>query len=353
MKARSPVLGYNHNVRYSGRLWHVQTEDSGVQNPHVFTHLFHDGTILATKRLDYDPSMEVGAVQKLMQAQHKSMLRDLRAGAFDDKISKFLGEPVVHDREAAPAKPSDDVTPLPATPLPVAPIAPPSVHDVVAHAQTQLAQPSLAEPRVLPGPPEPFEGPPTDRSLQVQAENKLDTDCELKVLPPPPSVPALPKRPVLPPSVPPRLARPTPPPVRAPSGSSSTIKPPPLPGAPRPVPPVAVRPAMGIGGRRSATPSGSASAYGGSKPTAEGVVVARPAVIVGGDTAGRRAPSAPSSPRSPSSRWHTPTAPAPQSAVPPQPDKAAPDNIFGGDLISEKSLDEVILAYLSEDLNEK
>ena len=52
MKVRSPVLGYNHNVRYAGRLWHVQTEDSGVQNPHLFTHLFHDGTILATKRLD-------------------------------------------------------------------------------------------------------------------------------------------------------------------------------------------------------------------------------------------------------------------------------------------------------------
>ena len=60
MKPRSPVLGYNHNVRYAGRLWHVQTEDSGVNNPHIFTHLFHDGTILATKRVDYDPSSEVG-----------------------------------------------------------------------------------------------------------------------------------------------------------------------------------------------------------------------------------------------------------------------------------------------------
>ena len=52
MKPRSPVLGYNHNVRYAERLWHVQTEDSGVGNPHIFTHLFHDGTILATKRID-------------------------------------------------------------------------------------------------------------------------------------------------------------------------------------------------------------------------------------------------------------------------------------------------------------
>ena len=99
MKPRSPVLGYNHNVRYAGRLWHVQTEDSGVSNPHIFTHLFHDGTILATKRVDYDSSSEVGVVQKLMQAQHKAMLRDLKQGAFDDKITRFFGQPVVHERE--------------------------------------------------------------------------------------------------------------------------------------------------------------------------------------------------------------------------------------------------------------
>src|SRR5579862_5687721 len=99
MPARSPVLGYNHNVRYAGRLWHVQTEDSGVANPHVFTHLFHDGTILATKRLDYDPSSEVNIVQKLMQAQHKAMLRDLKSGQLDDKITKFYGVPVVVSEE--------------------------------------------------------------------------------------------------------------------------------------------------------------------------------------------------------------------------------------------------------------
>src|SRR6478736_1750020 len=99
MKPRSPVLGYNHNVRYAGRLWHVQTEDSGVQNPHIFTHLFHDGTILATKRVDYDPTSDVGVVQKLMQAQHKLMRRELKQGAFDDKISRFFGTPVVKEPE--------------------------------------------------------------------------------------------------------------------------------------------------------------------------------------------------------------------------------------------------------------
>ena len=113
----------------------------------------------------------------------------------------------------------------------------------------------------------------------------------------------------------------------------------------------------GIGGRRA--PSSGAHAYGGGKPTAEGVVVARPAVIVGGDahgttpraTVGTRQRSF--TPPPPSS--HHP-APPPQPHAPPQVQASktpTSDNIFGGDLISEKSLDEVILAYLSEDLNDK
>jgi hypothetical protein len=48
---RSPILGFNHNIRHRGVVFHVQTEDSGVDNPHLFTHLFHGGTILSTRKL--------------------------------------------------------------------------------------------------------------------------------------------------------------------------------------------------------------------------------------------------------------------------------------------------------------
>src|SRR5579859_2989711 len=182
MKVRSPVLGYNHNVRYADRLWHVQTEDSGVQNPHVFTHLFHDGTILATKRLDYDPASEVIAVQKLMQAQHKAMLRELKAGAFDDKISKFLGVPLKKDAGPQEEKSTQpDVTPEPA------PVASP----VQAAAD-------LAEPRPMTGPAEPFEEPPTDRTQLplLDTDRNLDQpakapDTDRKLTVPPPSQPNL------------------------------------------------------------------------------------------------------------------------------------------------------------------
>ncbi len=75
---RSPLLGYNHNVRYHGRIFHVQTEDSGPTNPHLFTHLYYEGTILASKRLEYDRDSAEDVVRGLMQSQHKAILKDLK-----------------------------------------------------------------------------------------------------------------------------------------------------------------------------------------------------------------------------------------------------------------------------------
>src|SRR5262249_9392213 len=154
MKVRSPVLGYNHNVRYAGRLWHVQTEDSGAQNPHIFTHLFHDGTILATKRTDYDPTSDVSVVQKLMQVQHKNMLRELKAGAFDEKISKFLGAPVGKQEEYKP-----EPTPVPVALAPTLTATPTPPAPIPALIETDR---DLAMPRPLPEPVEAFEEPTTD-----------------------------------------------------------------------------------------------------------------------------------------------------------------------------------------------
>ena len=88
---RSPILGYNHNVRYRGLVFHVQTEDSGVLSPHLFTHLFHGGVIVSTRKLVYDSGSAEDAIKALMQAQHKAVLKDLKKGAFDDKIDQYLG----------------------------------------------------------------------------------------------------------------------------------------------------------------------------------------------------------------------------------------------------------------------
>jgi hypothetical protein len=95
--ARSPLLGYNHNVKYRGRIYHVQTEDSGPANPHLFTHLYYEGTIVATKRHEYDRDSSDEVVRGLMQGQHKAILKELRHGSHDERLTLFFtsrGEPV-------------------------------------------------------------------------------------------------------------------------------------------------------------------------------------------------------------------------------------------------------------------
>jgi hypothetical protein len=88
---RSPILGYNHNVRYRGLVFHVQTEDSGVLAPHLFTHLFHSGVIVSTRKYVYDSGSTEEAIKALMQAQHKAVMKELRGGKFDEKIDQYLG----------------------------------------------------------------------------------------------------------------------------------------------------------------------------------------------------------------------------------------------------------------------
>lgn len=85
---QSPLLGFNNNVKHRGRLFHIQTEDSGIRHPHVITHLFMDGgRILKTIKTSY--SQHLGSdrlaetVRELMKAQHKTMFIALRDGQFD------------------------------------------------------------------------------------------------------------------------------------------------------------------------------------------------------------------------------------------------------------------------------
>lgn len=84
----SPLLGYNTNVRHHGKLFHIQTEDSGSGHGHIFTHLFADGgRIIASKKTTYQQyigtSLYPDVVKRLMRESHKAMFIALRDGLFD------------------------------------------------------------------------------------------------------------------------------------------------------------------------------------------------------------------------------------------------------------------------------
>jgi len=88
------VVGFNHNIVYKGEQFHVQTEDSGINNPHMITLLYRGGTIIASKKTSYADIIKVEnlekVVEELMKDQHKDMLRRLKSGEFDERAFGLL-----------------------------------------------------------------------------------------------------------------------------------------------------------------------------------------------------------------------------------------------------------------------
>lgn len=96
------VVGFNHNFSYKGQVYHVQTEDSGIKNPHIITLLYRGGTILSSKKTSYADIIKIDnleiVVEDLMKSQHREMLRLLKNGDLDE----LLGLPQPNTKEVAP-----------------------------------------------------------------------------------------------------------------------------------------------------------------------------------------------------------------------------------------------------------
>ncbi len=124
------VTGFNHNIKHQGQVYHVQTEDSGVKNPHLITHVFVGGNILATKKTSYSELLGSAnlseVVRDLMQSQHKQMLRNLVSGAYDN-----VNGAAAHYQPGELAA-GQGAQPRPVTPVPaVAPPPPPAIRPQV------------------------------------------------------------------------------------------------------------------------------------------------------------------------------------------------------------------------------
>ncbi len=133
------VVGFNHNFRYKGEVYHIQTEDSGVNSPNIVTLLYQGGTILGSKKTSYADIAKVDnldqVVEELMKEQHKGMLRSLKSGEYDEVIDRFQSGKKVSpkiteiDRTSSPVMPS--VAPAPSPPqVAAAPTPPPALPKV-------------------------------------------------------------------------------------------------------------------------------------------------------------------------------------------------------------------------------
>src|SRR6478735_2576155 len=89
---RRAQMGFNNNIKFRATVFHVQTEDSGLDQPHIITHLFADGgRVIKSHKRSYADAVSrpdvAEFVRGLMKSQHLEMVLLLREGRFDNVIA--------------------------------------------------------------------------------------------------------------------------------------------------------------------------------------------------------------------------------------------------------------------------
>jgi hypothetical protein len=82
------ITGFNTDVEHDGTVYHVQTEDKGLETPFILSLVYVGGAILASKRSPYTDLVASGFDQSILgervQRQHKLICAAVSAGRIDE-----------------------------------------------------------------------------------------------------------------------------------------------------------------------------------------------------------------------------------------------------------------------------
>src|SRR3954470_18107015 len=156
-KGSAPVVGFNHNVKYGPRVYHVQTEDSGLPHAHYITHLFVGGNIVASMKTSYaekaaGPDLS-RVVRGLMEGQHKVMLKRLVSGEFDEMAERLSAQHYAPGVLADGTNTASYVNTAEARSAPAAKIVKPAVRPAAPPAKPAAAPPRPQPQIWQPAPP--------------------------------------------------------------------------------------------------------------------------------------------------------------------------------------------------------
>lgn len=148
------ITGFNTDVPYEGRVYHVQTEDRGQDNPVLESLVYIGGTIIAKKSTPYMEQLGQGATEvmiaSLLKRQHQVIIAAIKAGRIDDLIKYSSRE---QTSEKGQGQKSPDAPPA-AGPVPPEPAAP----EKRAVPDNSAVKPALPGP--VAKPPAPVPSPP-------------------------------------------------------------------------------------------------------------------------------------------------------------------------------------------------
>jgi hypothetical protein len=81
------ITGFNTDIKHNEKVYHIQTEDKGLQNPYIESLVYVGGEILASKKTSYAEQATSGVDEKwigsLMEQQHRTMIAAIKRGRFD------------------------------------------------------------------------------------------------------------------------------------------------------------------------------------------------------------------------------------------------------------------------------
>ena len=88
------ITGFNTDIEHDGVIYHVQTEDKGLDTPIILSLVYAGGTILASKRSPYEDLIAEGfsdeVLAERLKRQHKLICAAIHSGRIDD-LKKMSG----------------------------------------------------------------------------------------------------------------------------------------------------------------------------------------------------------------------------------------------------------------------
>jgi hypothetical protein len=114
------ITGFNTDIEHDGVIYHVQTEDKGLDTPIILSLVYAGGTILASKRAPYEDLIAEGfsdeALGERLKRQHRLICAAIHSGRINDlkRMSGRRKEAIV-DEETTPEAPEEVEAAVPAS----------------------------------------------------------------------------------------------------------------------------------------------------------------------------------------------------------------------------------------------
>ena len=163
------ITGFNTDIEHDGVVYHVQTEDKGLETPMILSLVYSRGEILASKRSRYEDLIAQGfsdeALAERLKRQHRLICAAIHSGRIND-LKKMSG----------PRLEVEDVIPPPAVVQPEIvpePVIAEAIEVEAIEIEEEIAEPEIAEipvEAVVVSEPEPQPPPPAADDFVFEIE---------------------------------------------------------------------------------------------------------------------------------------------------------------------------------------